>query len=266
MSSTLIIGLTALLGLIPVAVYAGGRDRPANGLYILLLAVAVVGQLAWALALVRGGWQTGIGAALALSVVATVVVFAVVALANPDTRRLTVIAMPYLAAVGLLGLLLSGAAGRPLHSPDGGLWLIVHIAGSVLAYGLLTMAAIAGFSAMVQERALKNKRPTSLSRMLPSMADAEALQVTLLKACAVVLFAGILTGVGAQYEETGDFLLVDHKTLLTVIVFAAVIGLLIAHYRAGMRGKGAARLILAAYLALTLAYPGVKFVTDVLLG
>jgi ABC-type uncharacterized transport system permease subunit len=46
-----------------------------------------------------------------------------------------------------------------------------------------------------------------------------------------------------------------------------VIGiLLLARYRNGIRGRRAARLALLAYLLLTLAYPGVKFVTDVLIG
>ena len=38
------------------------------------------------------------------------------------------------------------------------------------------------------------------------------------------------------------------------------------HHRTGLRGQRAARLILIAYLLVTLAYPGVKFVTDVLMG
>jgi ABC-type uncharacterized transport system permease subunit len=42
--------------------------------------------------------------------------------------------------------------------------------------------------------------------------------------------------------------------------------LLVAHYRSGMRGRRAARVVLLAYLLLTLGYPGVKFVTDVLMA
>lgn len=34
----------------------------------------------------------------------------------------------------------------------------------------------------------------------------------------------------------------------------------------GAAGKGSRRVVLLAYLLLTLAYPGVKFVTDVLLA
>ena len=48
--------------------------------------------------------------------------------------------------------------------------------------------------------------------------------------------------------------------------FVLIAGLLFAHYRTGLRGRRAARLVLIAYLLVTLGYPGVKFVRDVLLA
>ena len=46
-----------------------------------------------------------------------------------------------------------------------------------------------------------------------------------------------------------------------------VIGLLLwLHRRGGLSSRRGARYVLLAYLLLTLAYPGVKFVTDVLIG
>ena len=69
-----------------------------------------------------------------------------------------------------------------------------------------------------------------------------------------------------QYAESGALLTFDHKTVLTVSAFVVIGALLIAHFRTGMRGRAAARLVLVAYLLLTLGYPGVKFVTDVLLA
>ena len=38
------------------------------------------------------------------------------------------------------------------------------------------------------------------------------------------------------------------------------------HFYTGIRGRAATRFVLLAYLFLTLAYPGVKFVRDVLLS
>ena len=38
------------------------------------------------------------------------------------------------------------------------------------------------------------------------------------------------------------------------------------HFKTGLRGRQAARMVLLAYLLLTLGYPGVKFITDVVLS
>jgi ABC-type uncharacterized transport system permease subunit len=65
--------------------------------------------------------------------------------------------------------------------------------------------------------------------------------------------------------ETGHFLLIDHKTLFTAAVFVVVGLLLVANAKWGVRGRAAVQAVLLAYLLLTLGYPGVKFVTDILL-
>jgi len=69
-----------------------------------------------------------------------------------------------------------------------------------------------------------------------------------------------------RYFATGTLLEVDHKTLFSLLTFAVIGLLLVARYRQGLRGRRAARLVLLAYLLLTLAYPGVKFATEILLA
>jgi ABC-type uncharacterized transport system permease subunit len=130
---------------------------------------------------------------------------------------------------------------------------------------LLTIAAVAAFAAFLQDRALKVKRPTALTRLLPSVADCEFLLVRLLVICEIILALGLATGMATLYGETGSLLNFDHKIVLTLTAFAVIGGLLAAHYRTGIRGRRAARLVLLAYLLLTLGYPGVKFVTDVIM-
>jgi ABC-type uncharacterized transport system permease subunit len=98
------------------------------------------------------------------------------------------------------------------------------------------------------------------------VADSERLQVRLLIASEIVLGLGLLTGMATQYLSSGGLLAFNHKTLFSVLTFVLIAALLAAHYRTGVRGRRAARLVLLAYLLLTLAYPGVKFVTDVLLA
>jgi len=265
MTINLVIGLAALIALLPSAVLtARGQAGRGDRLFWLLLGVAVAGQVAWAIVVFRDHWQTGVAAALSVSVAATVILFAAVAAMTRQGWRLTPVVMIYLAGLGFLSLLLQGVASHPMVGGTGDLWLGAHIGISVAAYGLLSLAAVAGFGVILQERALRRKRPTALSRLLPSVADGEGIQVRLLGVCEGVLLLGILTGIAIRYRANGDITDIDHKTLFSLLAFVVVGLLLAAHYRAGIRGRGAARWVLAAYLLLTLAYPGVKFVTDVL--
>ncbi len=69
-----------------------------------------------------------------------------------------------------------------------------------------------------------------------------------------------------QYYETGAVLEFTHKTIFSLLAFFVIAGLLIVHSRFGLGGRRVARTVLVAYLLLSLGYPGVKFVTDVLLA
>jgi ABC-type uncharacterized transport system permease subunit len=125
---------------------------------------------------------------------------------------------------------------------------------------------VAGLAGFLQDRAIKGKRTNRLVRLMPSIADSEALQVRLLAICAVVMGLGVITGMAIQYFTSAVLLVFDHKTLLSLATLAVIVGLLVAHWRSGVRGRRAARLVLLAYLLLTLGYPGVKFVTDILMA
>jgi ABC-type uncharacterized transport system permease subunit len=144
-------------------------------------------------------------------------------------------------------------------------WLNVHIALSITTYGLLTIAAIAGFAVILQEASLKRRRLTWLSERLPAIAEAESLQIALLAVTAAVLGLGLITGAINQLRVSGAMLALNHKTLLTLLGFGVIAALLVLHLRTGLRGRRAAQWILVAYLLLSLGYPGVKFVRDVIM-
>jgi len=140
----------------------------------------------------------------------------------------------------------------------------VHIVVSVLTYALLTLAAVASLAVFLQERALKHKKPTRLTRMLPAVLESETMAGRLLVASEVVLGLGLTTGMATQFLESGHLLRFDHKILLSIVAFVLIGLLLTGHRVCGVRGRLAARVVLMSYLLLTLAYPGVKFVTQVL--
>ena len=267
MGVDLVFGLSALAALVPAALLPGFRGGDRDTVYWSLLAVAVAGPAAWAAAQLGGGaWRTGLSVTLWETIAASMGLFAVLASTTRHVWRLTPLMLPYMLLLAAIALIWQHAPERPLAAAAPGGWLGAHILASVAAYALSTIAAVAASAVFLQEHALKAKRPGGLTELLPSVADGETLQVRLLAACEVVLGLGLVSGMAAQYLETGALMRFEHKTLLSSLAFLVIAALLAAHYRTGVRGRRLARLLLVAYLLLTLAYPGVKFVTDVLMS
>ncbi len=264
MTNPVLLNAFALAALIPAALVPlrGGARRDAP--FWAVVAAAVVATVGFSLALVSGAWQTDLGTALWVSVAATTALFAALSATTQSSWRLGPLLMPYLAAVGLVASLVRGAP-RPMVGGAPAIWIDLHIIVSVLTYALLTLAAVASLAVFLQERALKRKQPTRLTRMLPSVVDSERLSGRLLLAGEIILGLGIATGLATQYFETGSLWKMDHKTLLSLLVFGLISALLLGHRVCGVRGRVAARVVMIAYLLLTLAFPGVKFVTQVLL-
>ncbi len=265
MANHLLLSLAALAALVPAAVVTARGTARRDGRFWLLLAVAFAGALARATTALAPAWNTSLSGALWITIAASVALFILLCALTADAWRLTPLLFPYLILLGALAAVYQQAPERPLI-PAPAVWLDLHILVSVATYGLLTIAAVAGFAVLIQERALKSKRRGGLNQRLPAVAACERLQVLLLAASEVVLGCGLLTGMATQYFVSGTLLALDHKTLFSLLAFAVIGVLLAVQWRSGVGGRRAARFVLLAYLLVTLAYPGVKFVTDVLLA
>ncbi len=257
--------LAALAALVPASLLHLRRRDNRDAVFWLVLAVAVLGSLSWSLAQLSDSWHTGLSAATWLAIAASLIVFSVVTVLTEQAWRLTPLLLPYLIVLGIIATIWSQAPEQPLPSAVPWGWMGVHIGLSVLTYALLTVAAVAGLAVVLQERSLKRKRVGGLTRLLPSVADGGNLQMRLLAAGETVLGAGLLTGLATRYESDANLLAIDHKTLLSTLAFVVIGILLLAHWRIGVRGRRVGSYTLVAYLMLTLAYLGVKFVKDVLL-
>ncbi len=266
MTLELLYTLLALAALIPASLL-GLRQRPSrDAVFWAAIVLASVGPTVWCETQIGSTWRTGFSIALWVTVATSLWLFAGLAALTRDAWRLAPLLVPYMFVLAALAAALDQAPQGGLDENAPTAWVAVHIGVSVVTYGLVTVAAVAALAAFLQDRALKAKRPSSLTRMLPSMADCERLLVRLLAIGEVVLAVGLASGMAVQYEESGRLLTFDHKTLLTVAAFVVIGALLVAHYVSGLRGRQATRFVLLAYLLLTLGYPGVKFVTDVLLA
>ncbi|MGE5546525.1 MAG: inner membrane protein YpjD [Solirubrobacterales bacterium] len=264
MSAPVLLNVVALVSLLPAAMVPLRAGAERDRLFWVLTALAVAGPALWAAALIAQAWQTDLGTTLWVSIAASSALFGCVALASRQGWRLAPLLMPYLALMGLLASIVRGEP-RPMAGGAPTVWLDIHIIVSVLTYALLTLAAVSSLGVFLQERALKRKQPTALTRMLPSVLDAERLADRLLVASEVVLALGLASGMAIEYFETGSLLHLGHKALLSLVAFVLIGALLLGHRVCGVRGRIAARVVLVAYLLVTLAFPGVKFVTQVLL-
>lgn len=267
MTATILHGVAALASLLPAALLPlRGPVEGRDAVFWPLVAVAVVGPVAFDLSVAWHAWPTGFSAALWITVGATAAAFALLAAMVPAARRLAPLLFPYLALLGLVGTIWLAAPARPLsgHAPPA--WLALHVATSVATYALATLAAVSGLAVTLQERAIRTRRPSRLARTLPPVAEAERLEVILLWLAGGVLVAGLVSGIATLWLAERHLLALDHKTVLGVAALAVIAGLLAARRVSGLRGRRAARLVLLAFLLLTLAFPGVKFVTDVVMG
>jgi ABC-type uncharacterized transport system permease subunit len=257
------LNLFALAALLPATMVRWRRHDGRDALFYGVLALGVAGPATWVATQFGGTWRTGFAMSLWVSIAVTMLLFLALAAVTRHAWRLIALLAPLLLLLGCFGALWANAPDRPVADLVPAGWLDAHIVFAVVTYGLLTIAAVAGAAVFLQERALKSKRPTPLTRLLPAVADSETLEVRLLAAAEAVLALGVASGMAAEHFLHGALLPFDHKTVLSLAAFVVIGALLVARWATGLRGRRVARLALLAYLLLTLAYPGVKFVTDV---
>lgn len=270
MTGSIIFGFAALLTLLPAAFYRPARDVEGAAkdglLFWLLLGVATLGPVALEVAAGGGVWRTGFSTTLWTIIASTMLVYFVVSLVSVSARKLQPVLLPYLILLALIALLWSSVPERAAVGSGMNTWLQIHIGVSVITYALITVAATAGCSVWLKERGLRNRDTSQWIAALPAVADGERLQLRLLIVAEIVLAAGLLSGAATQFVETGSAIAFDHKTVLSIAAFVVLGILLLLQRSSGLRGRRAAQLLLIAYLLITLAFPGVKFVTDVLLS
>lgn len=263
---SLALNLSALAALIPASLLAVRPTSGAGPRLWVALAAAATGAVGWSASRLAAHWDPGLGVALWVSVAATVLVFAAVVALRPWAGRLACLLGPYLLLMALLATLSDTPAPAGVVGTLPEAWVLVHVLVSLATYALATLAAVSGLAVILKEQALKAKRESGWRAALPPVADADRLQFQLLLAALLVLGVGIASGMVLEFAESGRFLILDHKTVLSLASFAVVAAVLGLHAWSGLRGRRAARAVLVVYLLLTLAYPGVKAVRSLLLG
>ncbi len=231
------------------------------------LAVALIGAVLHAAVLygglrAEGALNLSFVNAFALVAWTVVLLFVLAAFYRP-IHNLGVFVLP---AAALAVLIAWWLPGRPVLLPAEGGLAITHIVISVIAYGLLTLAAVQGLLLLLQERQLRQRQAGALLRALPALESMEQLMFQLIGIGFVLLTLTLVSGALFSEELFGKPLRFTHHMVLALLAWVVFAVLLLGHWRLGWRGRVAARWTLGGFALLALAYFGSKFVLEILLG
>ena len=134
--------------------------------------------------------------------------------------------------------------------------LELHLALSLLALILFSLAALQALALALQERQLRRRRPGRLFGLLPPLSHMEKLLFQLVTAAFFILSLSLATGL--MFPRELFLAPIAHKTLLAFLAWLTFGGLLLGRRIRGWRGPQVVRWTLGGYAALVLAYFGSK--------
>jgi ABC-type uncharacterized transport system permease subunit len=174
--------------------------------------------------------------------------------------NLLIVLLP-LATLTIIMSLLQEGSYTPRTDISVGIFL--HIALSVVAYGLLTIAAFQAAFLSFGDYEMKHRNLSVLKRM-PPLQTMESLMFELLSAGLIFLSCSIVSGF-YFLDDISKSGLIHHAsiTFAAWIVFAV---LLWGRYQLGWRGSLASRWTLAGFCLLLVGYFGSKVVLEIILG
>lgn len=140
--------------------------------------------------------------------------------------------------------------------------MLTHIALSITAYSLFSLAAIQAALLYVQNRQLKRNYNSRLIRNLPPLQTVESVLFELVWAGVVLLVLAIVTG--ALFVEDLFAQDVAHKSLFSLLSLLVFIALLVGRHTKGWRGLTASRWTLAGCTLLMVAFYGSKLALELI--
>jgi ABC-type uncharacterized transport system permease subunit len=240
---------------------AGGRGLTGK---TQIIAIGLAGVVLHAVALsqnlfVPEGLNIGFFNAVSLITWLIALLVLLASLSNP-VENLGVFLLP-LAALAVLSEMVFSAPHTLLTAQA--LELKLHILMSVLAYSLLSIAAVHAVLLAVQDRHLRTKRPGGFIRALPPLQTMENLLFQMIALGLILLSASLISG--TIYIEDMFAQHIVHKTILSIVAWVVFATLLWGRWRFGWRGRVAIRWTLSGFFVLLLAYIGSKWVMEVIL-
>ncbi|GAB5415574.1 MAG: cytochrome c biogenesis protein CcsA [Congregibacter sp.] len=229
------------------------------GLIIAFFALAFHGVVTWHNLFDDDGIDLGFFRIFSLLFLAVNYV-CVAALTRRPLQNLLIVLFPLSAVAVLIATLgpetIRGQQAVPLG-------VALHIGSSVVAYAMLTLAAIQAALLAAQDQQLKRRQMGGLLGVLPPLQLMESMLFELIWVGVVALTVSIGSGVVFMEDIFAQHLV--HKTVLSIVAWILFTVLLWGRHRRGWRSQVAVRLTLSGFLLLMLAFLGSKLVLELLL-
>lgn len=237
----------------------GATAGKALPLALVALAVVLHGMVLSAAVITPGGMNLGFFNALSLTGWLIAVVLVVAALLGP-VENLGIVLLPFAGTTVVLGLTFPS---ERIVSEVGAWPLEFHVLISILAYSLLSLAAVQAILLAIQDHRLRSRHPAGFIRGIPPLITMESLLFQMIATGFVLLSLSLLTGFVFLEDIFGQHLV--HKTVLSITAWLVFAVLLWGRWRSGWRGRTAIRWTLSGFAVLMLAYFGSKLVLELIL-
>ncbi len=168
------------------------------------------------------------------------------------------------AAISVLIEAISPASPALTHSSSG--LFRAHLVAAFAAYSLFTIAALHALLIALAEKHLHKAVPPTVVAGLPPLLTLEKLLFRMIQVGFLLLTLTLASGILFSEEIFGQPMPFNHKTVFGVASWLIFAALLWGRRIYGWRGRTAIYWTLAGFMSLMLAYVGVKFVLEVLLG
>ncbi len=224
------------------------------------IAVLFGSVLCWQLMMKSHGMQLSVGNSATL-VCWTMALLLVVLSLRSHIENIGLILFPMAAVVGLATAIRPQTGIAIAHNSVG---LQLHIVSSLLAYSLLSIAALQALFLALQEKRLRTHHTDGWLAAMPPMQSMEQWLFQLIAAGFLLLSLSLASGLIFLDNVFAQHLL--HKLVFSVAAWLVFAVLLWGRWRYGWRGKRAVRFTLFGFILLALAYFGSKWVLEILLN
>ncbi|HKJ18690.1 MAG TPA: cytochrome c biogenesis protein CcsA [Xanthomonadales bacterium] len=141
---------------------------------------------------------------------------------------------------------------------------IVHVASSVISFGLLSLAGVYAILVLAIDHSLKKRKLSRLVQSLPPLDKLETLLFQVIQTGFILLTIALVSGLIYVDNLMAQHLV--HKTVLSILAWVVFGALILGRWLKGWRGAIAVRLTLAGIGLLLLSYFGTRLVLELILG